>query len=290
MIKSNFVQRTIYGSIYVVLILGAIFSNSPYLTGALLAAMGSLGIFEFQSIVSINRDRLFLKIWHSLMGLLLFFIVTTSGVEPLDQKEKIIFSLPYTAYVFFYILAELFRNRKSPIREVAYAFAAHAYCIIPLAVVHRLCVDSTLILPENIPAWMSHTFWLLPMFVFIWINDTGAFLVGSLIGKTKLFERISPKKTWEGFMGGVLFTLLFSIGFYFLFPEVLSFLQWLLLALLVSILATLGDLFESLLKRTYNVKDSGSIMPGHGGILDRIDSLIMVSVPVFIFVCIVSML
>lgn len=116
---------------------------------------------------------------------------------------------------------------------------------------------------------------LVSLFILIWSSDTFAFSVGKLIGKTKLFERVSPNKTWEGFIGGFLFTLGISyiLSLYF---EFLNSVQWLGLATLVVLMSTLGDLFESALKRSFGLKDSGKIMPGHGGILDRIDSLLFV--------------
>jgi phosphatidate cytidylyltransferase len=118
---------------------------------------------------------------------------------------------------------------------------------------------------------------ILALFVFIWVNDTAAYFIGSLIGKHKLIEHISPKKSVEGFVAGILFTMLASLVFARLFPE-FSMLFWVGFAAVVSLFGTLGDLFESLIKRTCTVKDTGQLIPGHGGILDRIDSL-LVAVP-----------
>ena len=130
---------------------------------------------------------------------------------------------------------------------------------------------------------------VLAMFMFIWINDTGAFCVGSLIGRRRLFERISPKKSWEGFWGGLVFCIAFSIFFALVFDKFFYNLPvniFIAFAIVVSVFATFGDLFESLLKRSAGVKDSGKIMPGHGGILDRIDSLLMVGPICFCFLLI----
>ena len=121
---------------------------------------------------------------------------------------------------------------------------------------------------------------ILTMFIMIWLNDTGAFCVGSLIGKRRLFERISPKKSWEGFAGGLVFSIAGGALIYFLFGKWapgLGLAEMCTLGAVVSVFATWGDLVESLLKRTAGVKDSGHIMPGHGGILDRIDSLLLVA-------------
>ena len=128
---------------------------------------------------------------------------------------------------------------------------------------------------------------MLAIFVFIWVNDTFAFLTGITLGKNKLLERISPKKTIEGFIGGIFFTVLAGVGFSFLFVEY-NIYFWIGFALIVSLFATLGDLFESLIKRTYKVKDSGNLIPGHGGILDRIDSLLIVVPAIYVYLLITN--
>jgi phosphatidate cytidylyltransferase len=120
------------------------------------------------------------------------------------------------------------------------------------------------------------------MYFFIWINDTGAYLVGSFIGKNKMYERISPGKTWEGTIGGVLLCIGVSFVVAKLFPQ-LELKHWMAVSAIVAVFGTLGDLIESMLKRTAGVKDSGSIMPGHGGVLDRFDSLIFATPFVFTY-------
>ena len=125
---------------------------------------------------------------------------------------------------------------------------------------------------------MSYTpLFIMAIFIFVWLDDTGAYLVGSLIGKHKLFERISPKKSWEGFFGGLILSLASSQAFAWFAPEI-NRMNWLGLAATVVLFGTWGDLIESLLKRTLGVKDSGNVLPGHGGMLDRFDS-VMLAVP-----------
>jgi phosphatidate cytidylyltransferase len=118
--------------------------------------------------------------------------------------------------------------------------------------------------------------------VILWLNDTGAYLVGSLIGKHKLFERISPGKTWEGSAGGALFALLTAWGLSFIFKQ-LDVSQWMILSLIIVVTGTLGDLVESMLKRSLALKDSGDILPGHGGILDRFDAVLLSAPFVFVY-------
>lgn len=134
----------------------------------------------------------------------------------------------------------------------------------------------------------NYQIYALFIFIFIWINDTFAYLTGSLIGKRKLLEHVSPKKTIEGFIGGLLFTtlagfLMGSVNNDF-FSDTKGPLFWIFFAIVVSVFGTLGDLFESLIKRTYNTKDSGRVMPGHGGILDRMDSLLIAIPAAYIFI------
>jgi len=128
---------------------------------------------------------------------------------------------------------------------------------------------------------------LLGSFILVWINDTFAFLVGKNFGKQKLFPSVSPKKTVEGFLGGLFFACIAS---YFIaeYTEILSFTIWLILAIIVSVFGTLGDLIESKFKRQAGVKDSGVIMPGHGGLLDRLDSIIFAAPFIFLFLRLVT--
>lgn len=142
-----------------------------------------------------------------------------------------------------------------------------------------LYIGLTLTIASFVPANL-----LLATFVLIWVNDTGAFCVGSLIGKHKMSPRLSPKKSWEGFGGGIFFCLIAAFIFHFcnLEPS-FSLLKWLVMGVYVGVLATWGDLFESLIKRNCGVKDSGKIIPGHGGILDRLDSFLMAGPLVLLF-------
>jgi phosphatidate cytidylyltransferase len=128
---------------------------------------------------------------------------------------------------------------------------------------------------------------LLGSFILVWVNDSFAYLVGKNFGKQKLFPRISPKKTVEGFLGGLFFSCIAS---YFIarLTDTLDFSNWLILSIIISVLGTLGDLIESKFKRQANVKDSGVLMPGHGGLLDRLDSIIFASPFIYLFLRIIS--
>lgn len=174
--------------------------------------------------------------------------------------------LPFLAYVIVRGVAMLYMPGRNALRAAATSGLAMMYVALPLSLL-------------TLVAAISSPRMILAVFVFIWINDSGAYLVGSMLGRHKLFERISPNKSWEGFWGGfaacvVAAYVMFSyLNDFFTGPSAAA---WIGLGVVVSVSATFGDLMESLFKRTAGVKDSGKLMPGHGGILDRIDSLLLV--------------
>lgn len=285
---SNFLSRLITGVVYVALILFGIFTDSVAILGVVSFGFTAIACYEFQTITRTNNYTLILKILHSLMAGLIFYTVYTSVSATTDYRDTVIALLPYISYWLYYLIGEMYRNRPDPIREVSFAFFSHLYIAIPMALLMLLCVDHYLVFDVNgTPIRMAHTFWLLPIFTFVWLNDTGAYTVGSLIGKRPLWPRISPKKTVEGAVGGVLAAVLGAFVFHHFFGFVTTLPNWIMLALLVSVFATWGDLFESYIKRACGVKDSGNILPGHGGILDRIDSLLIAAIPAYIFINII---
>lgn len=179
------------------------------------------------------------------------------------------------------MVTELYHKSSDPLNSLAHSLMAQIYIGIPMA------------LMGVVSEMMGSTHILLAVFAMIWINDTGAFLVGSAFGKHRLFERISPKKSWEGFWGGLALNIVaawllcqFTGGF---FPLPSNIWIWFGLAAVVTIFATWGDLIESMIKRELKIKDSGNLIPGHGGILDRIDSLLLVMPAVFVYFTILHM-
>jgi len=173
----------------------------------------------------------------------------------------------YLLYLIIRLVLQLYSQESSPLTNLAYSYMGQMYIALPLGLMSMYYT-----LPDGKPLLMA-------MFVMIWLNDTGAFLVGSAIGKHKLFPRISPNKSWEGFMGGVIFSIASAFIFKYCFPihfENISIYSLCGMGAVVGAFATWGDLVESLIKRTLGVKDSGKLLPGHGGILDRIDSLLLV--------------
>ena len=177
--------------------------------------------------------------------------------------------------LFLVPINEIFRNEANPLMNVACTWFGLLYIPLSLAC---LIVPANNIAPEfhGIPAI------LLGYFLLVWFYDTGAYLVGSRFGKHKFFERISPKKTWEGTIAGVVIAFLTAIGLSFIIT-VVSLTDWLILTGIIILCGTAGDLFESLIKRSLHIKDSGSLLPGHGGILDRFDTVFISAPFVFVF-------
>ena len=178
---------------------------------------------------------------------------------------------PYIIYLLYTFIVRLYLKEENPIKSLSLSLTGQIYVALPLGLLSYIAYPPLepqyLLMPYN-------ALMVIAFFTFIWLNDTGAYVVGSLLGKHRLFERISPKKSWEGFIGGVIFTL--AAGWVWSTQcSFLSLSQWIGLSAVVAIFSTWGDLCESLLKRTLKVKDSGQILPGHGGLLDRLDSVLL---------------
>jgi phosphatidate cytidylyltransferase len=183
--------------------------------------------------------------------------------------------IPYLISIIYLLISEIYFDRPDTIQNWAMAFMAQLYIALPFASFNTLCFIST-------PAGVSYYYWYaLSLFIFLWSSDSGAYLFGSWLGKHRLFPRISPKKSWEGSIGGGLTALVASqiVATFVPFAEnltpMLSRLLWAGLALLTILVGTWGDLVESLFKRKLGIKDSGNILPGHGGMLDRFDSSLL---------------
>ncbi len=185
-----------------------------------------------------------------------------SGVTP-----PIVF-IPYLVTILYLFISELYLDHADPLNNLAYAMLSQMYIALPLSTIHILGY------------YLGEYYYLLPLsvFLFIWCNDTGAYLCGTLLGRHKLFPRVSPKKSWEGSIGGGVLVLVVAAVVWHLESSHLSGLSliaWLGLGIVVVFFGTWGDLIESLVKRTLGIKDSGSILPGHGGMLDRFDSALI---------------
>ncbi len=269
----NVILRSLSGIIYMCVIIGAIFAGSWWFL-FLIALLAVTGLAEFRRMQQQNTYTVGLL---DVLGAIT--IVSTmyaaSVLENMQSGDMLTMLLgPFAVYLAARFIAELYLRNDNPFLSIATSAAVMMYVVVPLAMMSPLYFI------------VGNKILVLCIFIMIWINDTGAFVCGSLLGRHHLFPRISPKKTWEGFVGGMLFTVGAAIVMQTCFEGSLgniSISSAALLGAVVSVAATLGDLVESMLKRTAGVKDSGHIIPGHGGILDRIDSLLLVVPATLIF-------
>ena len=263
--EENNVEGAITGVLFVVVLVGCIL-YSPLSFGILFTIIGALSVHEFAHLINQNGEVQINKTITALGGAYLFLAVMGFCQSTIGAQVF----LPYLALLLYLIITELYLKKKNPIGNWAFSMLSQLYVALPFALLNVLAFQYN-------PTESSVTYNpILPLsiFVFIWLSDTGAYCVGSLIGKHRLFERISPKKSWEGSIGGGVF----SIASSFVFAHYFSFLsvwEWAGLALVVVIFGTWGDLTESLMKRQLGIKDSGHILPGHGGMLDRFDSALL---------------
>ncbi|MGI6793777.1 phosphatidate cytidylyltransferase [Bacteroides sp. KG68] len=265
--KNNFIQRAVTGALFVTVLVGCIL-YSPFSFGILFTIISALSVHEFARLINQNGEISLNKTITSLGGAYLFLALMSFCTQQSSVGARVF--LPYLALLLYLMITELYLKKKNPTGNWAYSMLSQLYVALPFALLNVLAF-------QNSPETGSVTYNpILPLsiFVFIWLSDTGAYCVGSLIGKHRLFERISPKKSWEGSIGGGAFSIASSLAFAHFFPF-MSWWQWAGLATVVVIFGTWGDLTESLMKRQLGIKDSGNILPGHGGMLDRFDSALM---------------
>lgn len=278
----NFIQRTLTGIIFVSIVLASIYFQADYraLTNLFILVM-SFGLHEFYTMVNKGFNVQVPTAYLMFCGLLLYGLIGSSYEE--NTIVPLIFAVLYIVSITGLFIFELYRKKEQPIHNLAFSVLGQVMVALPCGLINLIAI------PEQI-------YWVFAIFVLIWLSDTGAYLVGCTLGKHKLFERISPKKSWEGFFGGCLFAIGGAMLLWHLFTTVwpiataTTWWQWLIFAFIIIVFGTYGDLCESLLKRATAVKDSGNILPGHGGILDRFDSLLLCIPIVYIYLEILNAL
>ena len=254
---------------FIVLVIGGIvFSEATNIL--VLSLFAVLGLVEYYRLFDSSKMASPAKLVGLTGGFSIFLIAILVKIGYIETKFLIVL-LPL---VFLSFLPELYTQSKTPLTNISITIFGWIYILLPLYLIIDMRLEST-----------SFSGWILPvgMFLMIWANDTFAYLTGRFFGKTKLFERISPKKTWEGTLGGIVFTLL--VAYLIAHFTEMSYLFWCLAAPIVAASAIYGDLFESLIKRSLNIKDTGTILPGHGGILDRFDAALFTA-PLFFTWCV----
>lgn len=263
---SNFVKRTLTAAVFVAVLLGCTYWGQATFQ-ILFFVITVLGVWEFYKLAEIG-DNQPQKIIGTIAGAFLF-ASTAAVASKMLSASILLINIPVLFIVF---IAELYTKAANPFKNIAFTLLGVFYVALPFSLLNYITTYTN-----------TYSYEIIFGFFFIlWSNDTGAYLTGSAIGKNKLFPRVSPGKSWEGSAGGAVFSYVVAYiisGWYTSITRI----DWMVIATILIVIGTLGDLVESLLKRSINVKDSGTLLPGHGGILDRFDSLILASPFVFAY-------
>ena len=286
----NFLVRTASGAVLLGIVLAAIFSG-VWGYGALLLAVTIIGVWEFYGLARAKGSEP-QRCMGMLMSLALFFAGFISSLyiygETDDQEALglgVFLLLIFAMLLVITFVIEVFRNRQTPMYNIATTIMGAVYVALPMAILTILPSGLNAIIYRG-EMWIP---WVFLFYLFlVWGNDVFAYLVGVTMGKHRMCERLSPKKSWEGFAGGILGSA--AVGA--IAASVLggSYGVWIGLAIVVALSSVVGDLIESMFKRDAGVKDSGAIMPGHGGILDRFDALIISAPFALIYLYIIMIL
>ena len=270
----NLLTRTIAGIVYIALVLLGILGNKVFFVSIFAILLG-LALYEFYRLSEKDVPRSKSRILNTLAGVVFFLI----PLLPQIKIGVVALAIAILSYLIIVFASAVFIKNEKALNNAINSVFGHVYITLPFLLLQFI---------SQLNGSLNNSeYYLLAIFIFIWVNDTAAYVVGSLFGKNKLIEHISPKKTIEGFIGGVCFTVIAGLVFANLVPNS-NYLFWGIFAFITSIFGTIGDLFESLIKRTYKIKDSGNLIPGHGGMLDRIDSLLIATPIVFVYILIWS--
>lgn len=266
----NLIVRAVTGVFFVTaMVLGIL---HPHALIVLFALITGLSIWEYTGLVNNIKGVKVNRFISTIIGV--YFFLAVAGLR-LTPVEGFVVFVPYILSILYLLISELYLKNENPINSWAYTMLGQMYIAMPFSMINVLAFQQGEMGRVTFDSLLP-----LSIFIFLWTNDTGAYLCGSLFGKHKLFPRISPKKSWEGSIGGGLLVLIVAgvIGYFTntdTDPHMLSIPAWIGLGLVVVVFGTWGDLVESLFKRTLGIKDSGNILPGHGGMLDRFDSSLM---------------
>ena len=293
----NVLTRSLSGLLLIIIVITAVWFNSIS-NFLLFLAILIVGLFEFyrfaKSLDYYPNEKIGIAV--GVITYTLSYLVAANIL----MLNVFVLILPLLLFVF---IMELYRQKKHPIINISITIMGLFYIVLPLSLVHFLVLS-----PQNILGTDSadiinsfptlkldsqtvyyHSFIIIGYFIIQWVSDTGAFVFGVSLGKHRLFERISPKKSWEGAIGGFIATIGAAFLAHYFYPQ-LDLIHWIVISLIITFFGIFGDLIESLFKRSVNVKDSGKIMPGHGGILDRFDSTLIALPMVYSYLKIISYL
>lgn len=263
--------RAVTGFIFVLIMLISLLTG-PYIFTGFYIFLSLICLVEFFGLVKTMGLRPHRVIGY-ITALILFASVAGSHFFVFETKWLLI-NIPL---IFSIFIRELYKKSALPFSNIAYTFLGLIYTVIPFVFFFSLAFISG--------SYNPHL--ALGFFMMLWGNDTGAYLVGVKFGKHRLFERHSPKKSWEGFFGGMFTSVMVSLVLAHYYQDYGKF-HWVAMALIISCFGTLGDLVESMFKRSIEIKDSGSMLPGHGGLLDRFDGLLLSAPVVFVYLYLIT--
>lgn len=268
--QKNLITRSITGILFVAIMVTSFLQSFNMIV--VFALITGLATWEFTGLVNEHKHVNVNRLITTVAGVYFFFAV--AGVNSGAIQTNAVF-VPYLLTIIYLFISGLYTKSSDSVNDWAYTMLSQMYIALPLSTINVIAF-------RQAADGLNYYYYLLPLsiFIFLWTNDTGAYCTGSLFGKHKLFPRISPAKSWEGSIGGGILVLIVASIMYFIESQGenlsgLNLIEWLGLGLVVVVFGTWGDLVESLLKRTLGIKDSGYILPGHGGILDRLDSSLM---------------
>lgn len=263
---NDLLKRTLTGGVYVASVLAAICFN-PIISSIYFGIIGLVALSEFYNVAK-NKYQISNSLLAYLTAISLYTTVALYSFN-IDFKIPLLISV---VLVIANFIAALYQKSEEPFTSIAFLICGLIYIILPISTTNLIIQYNSEFQPLL----------LLSVFILAWCNDSFAYLTGVKFGKHRLFERHSPKKSWEGFIGGFLFTIIAGIVIS-KFSNIFAIQHWIVISIIVSSVGTLGDLVESMFKRQMGVKDSGKILPGHGGILDRFDILFIVLPIVWVY-------
>ena len=275
----NLIIRTLTGAVYVLLLVGCTI-YSPVSAFFFFAVVTAATLWEFGTLMNTHVGAKMPRPINAMAGVVLVAGVWLSAIASPQTAQM--FSL-YGLLLLYIIISSLYRHNQKPLQDWALCFASQLYIALPFALLPLLSI----VYDEKTSSMTYNWIYPLALFIFLWVNDTFAYLCGSMLHNyipAKLFPRVSPKKSWIGSIGGGLFTLLAAVIIWWLDNGQCSMdngqwsmplLRWFGFALVIVFFGTWGDLVESLIKRQLGIKDSGNVLPGHGGMLDRFDSALL---------------